>query len=316
MKVTVIIPIYNAAKYLDQCIQSVLNQEFTDFELLLINDGSTDNSGTICEGYAAKDGRVKVFHKTNGGVSSARNLGLDNAAGEWVTFIDADDYIQKDYFKVLEIENNGDLILQRLTYVEKGNVIKQTSYQSEKLFRNVFLLKFAIYPYFSSSCSKFFKNKILRKHQINFNEELSYGEDTLFNLRYIQHCKLVEMSDLSGYMYRVSKTGLTNLGYNYQHDLQFYNAFEELVSSYKNKTLLGKAFEIPLSRLSKSIYFDKTIHAVERRRILKQITEAHFNLILKIYTDIKIKIFFAVAYYTGFYSMLDFVLLKLAKRSR
>lgn len=87
-----------------KCLDSVLAQSFADFEVLLINDGSTDGSGKICDDYAQKDARVKVFHKENGGVSSARNLGLDNATGEWISFVDSDDYVEKNYFEV--INNN------------------------------------------------------------------------------------------------------------------------------------------------------------------------------------------------------------------
>lgn len=96
-KVSIIVPVYKAEKYLNRCIDSILAQTFTDWELLLIDDGSTDRSGDICDEYAKKDTRIRVFHKENGGVSSARNLGLDSAQGEWVTFIDADDYILPDF---------------------------------------------------------------------------------------------------------------------------------------------------------------------------------------------------------------------------
>ena len=89
--ISIIVPVYNTEKYLDQCIQSVLAQTYTNWELLLIDDGSTDSSGAICDKYAAEDNRIRVFHKENGGVSSARNLGLDNAQGEWISFVDADD---------------------------------------------------------------------------------------------------------------------------------------------------------------------------------------------------------------------------------
>lgn len=97
-KISVIVPVYNAEQYLHRCIDSILAQTFTDFELLLIDDGSKDNSGDICDGYAMKDERVRVFHKKKGGVSSARNLGLDNAKGEWVSFVDADDYLDNCYY--------------------------------------------------------------------------------------------------------------------------------------------------------------------------------------------------------------------------
>ncbi len=100
-QISIIVPVYNIEKYFHRCVDSILSQTFTDFELLLINDGSNDNSGAICDEYAAKDARIRVFHKENGGVSSARNLGLDNAKGEWITFVDSDDYVKPDYLSNL-----------------------------------------------------------------------------------------------------------------------------------------------------------------------------------------------------------------------
>ena len=101
--VSVIVPVYNTEKYLPECIESVLFQSYTDFELLLIDDGSTDGSGLICDEYARKDFRIKVVHKSNGGVSSARNEGLDIARGEYVCFVDSDDWVCKDYLKKFSI---------------------------------------------------------------------------------------------------------------------------------------------------------------------------------------------------------------------
>ena len=91
--ISVIVPVYNAEKYLCRCIDSILAQTYKDFELLLIDDGSKDSSGAICDEYAAKDSRVRVFHKENGGVGFARNVGLDHAQGDWVTFVDSDDWV-------------------------------------------------------------------------------------------------------------------------------------------------------------------------------------------------------------------------------
>ena len=100
--VSVIVPVYNSSQYLHRCIDSILYQSFNDFEVLLIDDGSIDNSGEICDEYAVKDSRVRVFHKENGGVSSARNVGLGNAVGEWVTFVDSDDWIDQDFGSIIK----------------------------------------------------------------------------------------------------------------------------------------------------------------------------------------------------------------------
>lgn len=95
-KISIIVPVYNVEKYLRKCIDSILNQTFKDFELILIDDGSTDESGKICDEYNLKDNRIKVIHKENGGLSSARNAGLDIAQGEYIGFVDSDDWIESD----------------------------------------------------------------------------------------------------------------------------------------------------------------------------------------------------------------------------
>lgn len=117
--ISIIIPVYNTEKYLDRCIQSVLAQTYTNWELLLIDDGSTDSSGIICDKYAAHDNRIRVFHKPNGGVSSARNLGLDNAKGEWISFVDADDWIENSMLYDAHqkaIDENAEIIFTDIKY--------------------------------------------------------------------------------------------------------------------------------------------------------------------------------------------------------
>lgn len=110
-KISVIVPVYKVEQYIHRCVDSILAQSFTDFEIILVDDGSPDNCGKICDEYAQKDSCVKVFHKPNGGVSSARNLGLNNAKGEWVTFIDSDDYIEQGFFSIPK-DTSEDLLIQ------------------------------------------------------------------------------------------------------------------------------------------------------------------------------------------------------------
>ena len=128
-KVSVIIPVYNVEKYLPQCIDSILAQTFTDFELILVNDGSKDCSGNICDEYAQKDSRIVVIHKENGGASSARNRGLDIAKGEWISFIDSDDYVTPNYLSNLISEaqaNCASLVIQGHIYQKKGSETSAT----------------------------------------------------------------------------------------------------------------------------------------------------------------------------------------------
>lgn len=129
--ISIIVPVYNAEKYLHQCIDSILSQTFEDFELLLIDDGSTDNSGKICDEYASKDSRIRVFHQANQGQAKARNFGLDTAVGEWIVFVDSDDFIDLRMFEVLfstATANNADIVMcnyYRFTNNEPSNPITE-----------------------------------------------------------------------------------------------------------------------------------------------------------------------------------------------
>ena len=116
--ISIIIPVYNAENFLCSTVDSILSQNSLDYELLLIDDGSKDKSGKICDEYARQDGRVRVFHKKNGGVSSARNLGLDNAKGEWVSFVDADDWVSGIYFSEGLLDTSNDLVLNKISNQE------------------------------------------------------------------------------------------------------------------------------------------------------------------------------------------------------
>ena len=116
--VSVIVPVYNVQDYLAECINSIIRQNYTHFELLLVDDGSTDNSGMLCEQYRKKDNRIKVIHKKNGGLSDARNYGIDKALGEYLTFIDSDDYVSEIYLNALvntAIHNNADIVQVEFT---------------------------------------------------------------------------------------------------------------------------------------------------------------------------------------------------------
>lgn len=200
-KISVIVPVYKAEKYLHRCVDSILAQTFTDFELLLIDDGSPDNSGAICDEYATKDCRVRVFHKENGGVSSARNLGLDNARGEWITFIDSDDYIDERYFNIPN-SCNEDLLIQNYTFFGDSNksvrfsesIIKEDCYQD---FINENLHK----EWLRTPWAKFYKSNIIKDYCIKFPDGIKIGEDTLFVQEYLYHITNVRYIDTGYYMY-------------------------------------------------------------------------------------------------------------------
>ena len=123
-KITVIIPVYNAGKYLRKCLDSIVMGQYSDWECILVDDGSKDDSLSICEEYANKDSRFRVFHQINAGASAARNVGLDNAKGEYITFIDADDWVSSNYLFAVE-KCDSDLILLETKHVNKeGEIIR------------------------------------------------------------------------------------------------------------------------------------------------------------------------------------------------
>lgn len=192
MKVSIIVPVYNTEQYLPRCIDSILSQSFSDFEMLLVDDGSTDGSGAICDAYAAKDSRVRVFHEENGGVGKARNLGLDNACGEWLLFVDSDDYLCDDTglgTLAKSIDTHPDC---ELVYFA-GKVVGKLGEWSYTL--NPFVYEFA-YQCLEANCltpknivfgSVFvqcFKKSVINTHHIRFDETISYAEDRLFVCTY------------------------------------------------------------------------------------------------------------------------------------
>lgn len=200
-KISVIVPVYNAGKWLQRCIDSILAQTFTDFELLLIDDGSTDNSGAICDEYAEQDSRIRVFHKPNGGVSSARNLGLDNARGEWITFVDSDDWIISAYLSSLLGDEEVDFAMLNYQAVGwKGWINKE--YENRVYSENE-LPQFFVSHLISCNTpwAKVFKCSIIKKNYIRFDEALSYGEDTLFVIDYLMHVEKVRIINNKYYYY-------------------------------------------------------------------------------------------------------------------
>ena len=178
-KISIIVPVYNAEKYLHRCIDSILTQTFSDFELLLIDDGSTDKSGQLCNEYASKDNRVKVFHKQNGGVSSARNLGLDNAKGEWIAFVDSDDSVMNTYLSELISSNDVDLVVSGVRFIN-GNTSLLPPVALINIKENQGLLDEQLcYSYFRTPWSKLFKNRIIQLYSLRFSSFLRIGEDTI-----------------------------------------------------------------------------------------------------------------------------------------
>lgn len=185
---SIIVPVYNAEKTLSSCINSILFQECNDYEVILVDDGSTDSSGFLCDEYSCKDKRVKVLHKENGGVSSARNAGLLIATGEWVVFVDSDDTLEKGWLSVYE--NHIDSVASDILLVQRANMINGLEVK-EILHSSLCGLQekdcFYLNDKFGYLWNKCFSREIIDNAKIVFDENMRCFEDEIFILEYSQH---------------------------------------------------------------------------------------------------------------------------------
>lgn len=204
MKVSIIIPIYNVQNYLEECLESVVRQSYKNLEIILIDDGSTDNSGKIADQYAKNDKRIKVVHKKNEGVSIARNVGIDMATGEYVCFADADDCLMEDYVEYLLkliLANNSDIALTKEMFTTfhrkqvKEDMIE--NYSAEKTTYEILIYNIPIGVY-----CKMFRRTFLNKNKIRFLPNIFIGEGFNFNTMAFQRANNVAIGHKKIYFYR------------------------------------------------------------------------------------------------------------------
>ena len=191
--ISIIIPVFKAESTIRRCVESVLKQSYIDYELLLVDDGSPDSSGQICDEYANMDSRVKVLHQSNGGVSAARNNGLKHAGGDYITFIDSDDWIESNYLQTLvELaeREHSDLVV---CGIYRNFPLKQETYdivdsvftiqtENARMFHRLIQSRLVFGP-----CNKLFKSDIITRHNVIFPAHIDYGEDRLFNYEYLRY---------------------------------------------------------------------------------------------------------------------------------
>ena len=199
--VSIVIPVYNAAAVLSTCLESLLAQTYTDFEVLLIDDGSDDGSASLCDQYAVKDSRIHAFHKYNEGVSSARNLGLDKASGEIIAFVDSDDAVESNYLEKLIEYFAEDFVIcgfkntEGIAYTPEAMVVTKEQMNKEVpiMVQDPFLLY--------TPWSKLFRRSLIEEHQLRFDTRLCLYEDAIFVLAYLALCNSVRKLCCSGYLY-------------------------------------------------------------------------------------------------------------------
>lgn len=211
IKVSVIIPVYNAEKYLEECILSLLHQTLQACEFIFVNDGSTDKSRFLIERYQMKDSRIKLINQENKGVSAARNAALQIASGEYAGFVDADDYIEKDMYQRLyaaAVHHHCDVVVSNLeSELEGGKVVTKYPFQPGTSLDRAFITE-QIMPYFlkaddlNTAVNKLYRIKLLAEHRIIFPEKVALGEDGMFNMLFFSYAARMTYVNYTGYHYR------------------------------------------------------------------------------------------------------------------
>lgn len=239
--ISIVVPVYKVEMCLSRCIDSILAQTYQDWELILVDDGSPDRSGEICDAYALKDARIHVLHQQNQGVSAARNHGIGLAKGEYITFVDSDDYLDQDFLSSFDLEHGADLQVQGMisTYPDKDDQTllpivthsQNTSvYEALSCADNV---RFLFSPW-----AKLFRTSILRDHVVSFPTEICYTEDEVFVKRFLTHATSVRIFGQAHYYYtHESSAPLSGRDYSSEElhrclvvDHDTHNQFEKMIN--------------------------------------------------------------------------------------
>ncbi|MBU3101554.1 MULTISPECIES: glycosyltransferase family 2 protein [Clostridium] len=292
MKISVIVPVYNSEKYIKKCIESIINQSYRDIEIVFINDGSTDGSLNIIQKYKKLDNRIKVINQSNSGVSAARNNGIKNSIGDYITFVDSDDYIDSKMIdKCAESLKNTDLLISGFTYEFKDKNEDKTYESSficnsKEFVQNYFMESFEkllLYgPY-----NKLYKRTIINKYDIKFDEDYSICEDAMFVFDYLLKCEKISGITENFYYYVQHDQSLISK-YNsnafdatwklYNKIIKFLNANN---SEIKNINIVNYSYEHRFLGCMDSVYRKSNLTIREKYSILKIYTlEDRFQKLL------------------------------------
>lgn len=310
---SIVIPVYNSEKYLKDCLGSILSQSLTNFEVILINDGSTDNSGAICDSFALQDSRITAYHQKNLGVSAARNLGLKHATGQWIIFVDSDDLIGNNYFQPLK-SSTSDFIMLNVDIIERGKIINFTNYPPRSMDLETFMQTYTLYPNFAGPWSKFFKSSIIKDNCLRFDTKLSFGEDALFNLEYLKKCKTCEVTNSSSYIYRESEGTLSKKKASYEDNRYLFSLLKKELLDY-NEIIHAQNIISPLNRLLISLYQDKEIPFSIKRLELKNIILNNFPALKELYKNSHLGKLFFLSKNTRSFFLLNWILMQKLGRS-
>lgn len=267
-KISIIVPMYNAEKYIDKCLDSILNQTEKEFEVIIIDDGSKDNSLKKCRMYEEKDYRVKVFHQRNTGVSKARNEGIKFCRGEYLTFIDIDDHVDKKYLtKLLQKQKmyNADFVCSGYIIEKKYLRRSEVKYEERIIENEDINLEFLEFfkTIANAPWGKLYKTDIIKRFNIFFPEEIPYGEDTIFNIEYYTYVKKIVIMSETLYFYNCKNS--ESAMKKYYPDMNFYLqqiflAQKQFFEKKKREVIFEK-----VSDAQKQFYFEWCMeHYIER----------------------------------------------------
>lgn len=312
-QISVIVPIYNGEKYLCRCIDSILLQTWEDFELILVNDGSNDGSLAICDEFAAKDVRIKVIDQANAGVSMARNRGIDIAKGDYICFIDCDDWVDSCYLQLLydnlkescaglsmtgyrEVTEAGELgrDTETIGYVS----VLDSDLAMFHLFEAVDFMSFC-YPW-----GKLFKADIIRSHNIQFNPSIAIGEDRLFIFDYLHHVGKVSCISKSTYNYLQNGNGAMAVLRRDKIDVKYLTCFDAMdimlqheMPDFVRKRLYTDYVAI-LLRFRKYDHLNDSINSIFKRKLNKIADNLIFSFgLIPLRQWIKLVLVYKMSYY-------------------
>ena len=246
--ISVIVPVYKVEEYLDRCVESIVNQTYKNLEIILVDDGSPDNCPKMCDKWAKKDKRIKVIHKKNGGVSSARNVGLENSNGEWISFVYSDDWLDKEFVsKMLEtaLREKTKYICcsYKRVYNEKSEVINNDgtiiNYNNEEYLEKLLNVQNG----YGFCHMKLIEKNVIK--DIRFNEELVVGEDALFNVELCNNIKKATILNMALYNYFFNSDSVVRK-YDKNYVNKYYDSmkymFEYINNNYKDKDLITNVY--------------------------------------------------------------------------
>lgn len=294
MLVSVIVPIYNVEPYLNRCIDSILNQTYKNLEIILVDDGSTDRCGEICDEYEKINKQVTVIHKKNGGLSSARNAGLEIARGDYIGFVDSDDYIESDmYEKLISVCLESQCDVSSILYRRvdgNGNIynITTSSDKDEFLSAEEYLKELLLHKGDVSVCSKLFKRSVVEELKFEVNKS---NEDLLFMFEVIDRIAGIQIRAEVGYNYLVRSGSITNTGFskniidmvdNSIYTFDYVKEKHSRLAKEANRFLLYQhmvyMLMIPKSQMSKkNLHYSMTLQNI-RKFILINLSNPHLKI--------------------------------------